>query len=280
MLINMKIIGIYKITSPNGRIYIGQSRDFKNRTYDYVNSKFIKKQTRLYNSFKKYGPENHILEFIEECLFEELNIFERKWQDYYNVLSKKGLNCILTETDALPRMYSTETLLKLKLANTSHKNPMFGRKGINHPRSRKVINIETGEIFDSLQECCVINYLNPKYMSRVLSESRKNKTNFLYFKENGNYFSKLKYKPVKKIKIKKSKEEIYYNRSNAKLGNKNPMYNRKGKDNPASKKVIDIELNIIYDSLKECCEINKLNPKYMSRWLNNSRPNKAKYRYV
>jgi len=73
------MIGIYKIISPSNRVYIGQTRDFDKRlmNYKYINS--VTKQRRLCESFKKYGAENHIIEFIEECLFEDLNIFERKW---------------------------------------------------------------------------------------------------------------------------------------------------------------------------------------------------------
>ena len=107
------MIGIYKITSPSGRIYIGQTRDFKNRLKDYKYLKGSVKQRRLHNSFLKYGVINHCFEFIEECLFEELNIFERKWQDYYNVTSKKGLNCVLQETDDLPKIISEESRKKM-----------------------------------------------------------------------------------------------------------------------------------------------------------------------
>jgi hypothetical protein len=60
------------------------------------------------------------------------------------------------------------------------KNPMFGKTGINHHNSKKVIDTETGEIFNSLQECCDINNLNSKYMSRWLNGSRSNKTKYKY----------------------------------------------------------------------------------------------------
>ena len=89
-------IGIYKITSPTNRVYIGQSVDIEKRWKDYDNIKNISKQGKLYNSFIKYGVINHKFEIIEECLIEQLNKRERYWQDYYNVL-KGGLNCRLTK---------------------------------------------------------------------------------------------------------------------------------------------------------------------------------------
>lgn len=52
-----KIIGIYKITSPNNRIYIGQSRNIKRRLYRYSRLE-CKEQPILYRSLLKYGIEN------------------------------------------------------------------------------------------------------------------------------------------------------------------------------------------------------------------------------
>lgn len=273
------MIGIYKITNPKNKVYVGQSRNIEKRFKRYKYLTCTTKQKRLFNSFSKYGIDNHKFEIIEECLFEQLNIRERYYQDLYDVLNK-GLNLVLTETSILPRVYTKEALEHCRKINLGKNNPMYGKKGILNSKSKKVINVVTLKIYNSLSECCIINNLNPKYMSRELSGSRKNKTDFLYFKDDGNYFSEIKYKPILPIKIKKTAEEIYHNRSSVKLGNKNPMYGRKGKNNPSSKKVIDVELNIIYDSLQECCEINNLNPTYMSRWLTNTRPNKTKYKYL
>jgi len=58
--------GIYKITSPSGRVYIGQSVNIEKRFKKYVRLD-CKEQTRLYRSFKKHGVENHMLEIIELC---------------------------------------------------------------------------------------------------------------------------------------------------------------------------------------------------------------------
>lgn len=120
-----KIIGIYKITSPTERIYIGQSRDIKTRFNRYFKMhKSNITQIRLWRSFKKYGVKNHKFEIVEECKFEDLNKRERYWQDNYNVLSKKGLNCILQETDNLTRQYTKECLIK----RSGENHWIFGRK--------------------------------------------------------------------------------------------------------------------------------------------------------
>jgi len=106
------MIGIYKITSPSGKIYIGQSIDTKKREKEYLNISNCKGQRKLYNSLVKYGFSEHTFEVVEQCEVEVLNERERHWQDYYNVL-KEGLNCRLTGTrDKSGRMskYSIEKM--------------------------------------------------------------------------------------------------------------------------------------------------------------------------
>jgi len=100
------MVGIYKITSPSNRIYIGQSINMEKRwkKHKYERNRL---QHKLYNSFKKYGVENHIFEKVEECSIEQLNERERYWQDYYNVLDG-GLNCCLTNTNTKSGCFSDE----------------------------------------------------------------------------------------------------------------------------------------------------------------------------
>lgn len=61
----MKQIAIYKITSPSGSIYIGQSIDIKKRKNRYKNLS-CKVQPILYSSLLKYGWENHKFEILQE----------------------------------------------------------------------------------------------------------------------------------------------------------------------------------------------------------------------
>jgi group I intron endonuclease len=78
------IIGIYKITSPSGKIYIGQSQNIlSNRLNHYINGN-CSTQTKLYNSLQKYSFENHIFEIIEECSLEQLNDKEIYWGLFYH----------------------------------------------------------------------------------------------------------------------------------------------------------------------------------------------------
>ena len=84
------MIGIYKITSPSKKVYIGQSRNIKKRWNDYsVHKKKQKDQTAIFYSLKKYGKENHVFEVIEECSLEELNEREIYYIEKYDSVNNR-----------------------------------------------------------------------------------------------------------------------------------------------------------------------------------------------
>jgi group I intron endonuclease len=115
-------IGIYKITSPSGRIYIGQSINIDKRWRDYfqMNTK-TKSQIKLWRSFTKYGITNHTFEILEKCTIKDnLNKKERFWQDYFRVI-ENGLNCILQDSENKKRVFSKETIEKIRKSSTGRK---------------------------------------------------------------------------------------------------------------------------------------------------------------
>lgn len=126
-----KICGIYKITSPSGKIYIGQSIDIKKR-FSYYKGVHCKYQKRLLNSIKKYGFDKHKFEIIDYCLPEELNEKEKYYVDLYQTFnSKEGLNLL---DGGGRKVFSDET--KKKISDT------LKRKKIN---VGKVVSLETRE---------------------------------------------------------------------------------------------------------------------------------------
>ena len=90
------MVGIYKITSPTGRVYIGQSKNIEKRFQNHKSPYNLNKNTKLYNSFKKYGVENHTFEIIVECKTSELDNLEELYGEQYKVL-EEGLNHRLGE---------------------------------------------------------------------------------------------------------------------------------------------------------------------------------------
>lgn len=116
------MIGIYKITSPTKKVYIGQSVDILRRFSTYKLCKKTNKQPRLYGSFFKYGIENHIFQIIEECAESLLNERERFYQDLYDATKENSLNCILTKTNCLDSFTSIETRKKIAIKATGRKH--------------------------------------------------------------------------------------------------------------------------------------------------------------
>lgn len=154
--IRKKIVGIYKITSPSDKIYIGESKDIEERKRRYSNLD-CKTQLLLHNSLKKYGWENHIFEIVEECGFEDLFCRERYWQDFYEVATEKGLNLKLTKCGDQKHVLSENSKNKIRDSHLLlHKNSDDIRNkisktridrevavGSKNPRSRVVINYKT-----------------------------------------------------------------------------------------------------------------------------------------
>jgi group I intron endonuclease len=124
------MIGIYKITSPCGKVYIGQSTDINRRwsQYRFGYKNLDNNTSKLFNSFRKYGIEAHNFQVKEECDINELNNRERYWQEFYDVI-ENGLNCKFVETDENYGYLSEETKQKISKANKGKPSSM---KGKNH----------------------------------------------------------------------------------------------------------------------------------------------------
>ena len=126
----MKIIGIYKITSPNNCIYIGQSSNVIRRWGEYAKLKGCGVNSRLINSLKKYGFENHKLEIVHQCTKEELNDLEIYYIDLYQSFNtEKGLNL---HSGGNNHTISDETRQKLI---DSHKGQVPWNKGLTKENS-------------------------------------------------------------------------------------------------------------------------------------------------
>lgn len=90
----MKSPCIYKITSPTGKIYIGQTRNLQKRL-KYYKSLDCRQQRKLYHSLKKYGFDNHRIEVIYKGINESialLNDIEIYLIAFFNSTGSKGLN--------------------------------------------------------------------------------------------------------------------------------------------------------------------------------------------
>ena len=125
-----KLIGIYKITSPTGRIYIGQSKNINKRfnSYkyyerDYKCYKNSNKKSLILNSLIKHGYNSHIFEILELCDEVDLNSREIFYIDFYksNALIHPMLNGLNLHTGGnkppLKTYITDESKEKISLKN-------------------------------------------------------------------------------------------------------------------------------------------------------------------
>jgi hypothetical protein len=160
------MIGIYKITSPSGKIYIGQSINIKNRFNQYKRLYSVKNQPKLYDSFKEYGINNHIFEIIQECNIELLNEQERYWQDFYDVL-ENGLNSILTKTINKKGELSVETKLKKYLNHKNKINKFY------------ILDTNNGIYYDTISEAAKYQFYCDLKIRKMLNGFLKNTTSLI-----------------------------------------------------------------------------------------------------
>ena len=232
-----KITGIYLITSPSGRLYVGQSEDIYKRWKRYFTYN-IKGQHKILNSLIKYTPEQHTFQILIECESEDLNKFERTFGDLFDVLNKKNLNLQLPGYDDVKLKVSDEVRIKISkslkgksninksLCQLGQKNHRFGKpgsmlgkklseehiksisdgkKGVlfsdehkqnlsnkkierfkdtsKHPRSRKVINVETSEIFNTITEAALSINVKWHTLANWLKNPYRNKSNLIFLKD-------------------------------------------------------------------------------------------------
>lgn len=120
--------GIYKITSPSGKIYIGQSRNIKERWLDYRDTS-CKSQIKLHNSLKKYGWKTHKFEIICECLLEELDQKEKHYISFYKTFNTPhGLNLMDGGANGT---HSLETREKLRKSHIGKKLSEAAREKVS-----------------------------------------------------------------------------------------------------------------------------------------------------
>lgn len=115
------MIVIYKITNPLGKIYIGQTKNYTQRLYNYSNPNSNQIGRKLYNSIKKYSWEQHKVEVIQilenspdvQGILDNLEIY---YIEIFNSV-KKGLNLTYGGNGGKP---SQETINK-RIASKTNK---------------------------------------------------------------------------------------------------------------------------------------------------------------
>jgi len=167
------MIGIYKITNPKGRVYIGQSINIHNRFKQYSKIRNSKRQILLHRSFLKYGIDFHSFEILCECDVDDLNSMERFYQDLFNTYNE-GMNCKLTSTKDQSGKLSQQTKNKIGLANKGKKRTkeeIEFLKNRKPPMSGKKHSKETKE---KMKQSTIKRGCSEEHLKRI-SELNRNK---------------------------------------------------------------------------------------------------------
>lgn len=166
-VLKMQETGIYKITAPSGKFYIGSASSFKKRWDEHKRQ--LKLGThhsrQLQSAYKKYGLDGLAFDVLEFCRRKDLIAREQSWLDamqpQYNSAKIAGSNFGIKR--------SAETCEKIRYANTgkthsedakrkmseaAKKRPKFSeetrrkmsesRTGWKHPSARPIRCVENG----------------------------------------------------------------------------------------------------------------------------------------
>lgn len=114
--------GIYKITNPNDKVYIGKATDLVRRKNAY-RGLFCVKQPKIYNSLKKYGWELHKFEIIELCPIEELIDKEISYKEEFIFHNGWEMALFIHIRNEGGGVFSKET--KQKISDSKKNHPMY-----------------------------------------------------------------------------------------------------------------------------------------------------------
>lgn len=184
--------GIYKIESKiNGRIYIGSSSNIIRRWKLHKNElkRGVHHSIILQNHVNKYGIDDLIFTIVKECDDVDLIKNEQKYIDKYNPYF--NVRKIADSNMGIKR--SKETKEKISLANKGKKlskitkqkmaERMNGNKytkGITPVNAKKVICVNTGKIFNKIEDAADYVGLKRSTLNAQLSGQNKNKTSLKY----------------------------------------------------------------------------------------------------
>jgi len=164
-------IGIYKITCPTGKIYVGQSCNIEERFNSYKKLR-CKTQPKLFESLCMYGYMNHIFSVLELCSKIDLNYKERYYQELFDSNGVNGLNGILCKGSKNQRQ-----VLSIEHKSKISKS-LLGRPAINRKR---VQCTKTFVVFESIKDCSLKMGINYNTLKHKLNGSNKIPSIYKYY---------------------------------------------------------------------------------------------------
>lgn len=123
------MVCIYKITSPSGKIYIGQTWNFPKRIYHYRRPVSCKGQPGVSRSIAKYGYENHLFEAIY-ILPEDISqlVLDEYEQFYIIQFRESGAKMLNMRDGGSGGKMGPEAIEKIKIKRKNQAPPTLGFK--------------------------------------------------------------------------------------------------------------------------------------------------------
>lgn len=258
---------IYKITSPSGKVYIGQS-------WDWIKRKSVYKrlacagQRKLYNSLVKYGYDNHeiqvICELPKDVSQDVLNSYEEIYLKQYIDCNVPILN--IREAGSNGKL-SKETIEKMSksLRGRTIKPESIAKMLETRKNSGYVMSEESRrKIGDAHRRMKLSMEAREKIRQANLGKKMHENTKKAIVKAN---------------KGRKCSEETKRRIGDKNLGSKNGMFGKKGVLCYSSKKVINTSNGQIYNSITEAEVLNGINKGVLVNKLNGRTKNNTSFTY-
>lgn len=198
---DLQFNGVYKITNiVNNKIYIGScsSKTFlyerlKHHEQDLINNKHCNKY--LQRAFNKYKIDNFYYEIIEVCNSENCIEKEQYWinllKPHYNLCKKAGSSFgVICEQETKDKIRDANKLWWSKKENKEKMKIAF-KKAIRKPKKikvkkefhghcKKVLNLETNEIYNSVMEASKSLNMSYTFLIFVLNGKAKSTKKIQY----------------------------------------------------------------------------------------------------
>lgn len=168
------MIGIYKITSPSGKVYIGQSWNIFKR-FDSHKRILHKRKCKFYSSLKSYGWENHVKSIIHE-LPEDFN--DQEILDNYEILYMElyeacGIELLNLKTGGSHGKHNEETKLKIGKASLGNKYSVGKKLSEEHKELLRMKASLRKHSKESILKMCRIQQQRSQKTKDKLSKSLK-----------------------------------------------------------------------------------------------------------
>lgn len=201
---------IYKIYNTiNDKIYIGQTtQTLKERIHNYKEEvKFSKHLRPIIAAMRKYGFENFYFEILEDQIQtkEELDLAEQKYiKLYHSLITENGYNIELGGNSV--GKHSDITKQKIRTAQLKEKNHMWNKTGYQNATSKKIIELTTGNIYESANLAAIDLNLNFSHVCAVARGKRGSHKGYVfrYLDEDNNPIQPNNCAYIKSLKIKNS----------------------------------------------------------------------------